>query len=161
MITLRVHPRASRRRAEWKDGVLHVWVTAPPVGGAANRAVLEAVAREMGVAVSALTLRSGARGRTKLVELAGSGRAKSAAHTEPVNPASQIAHRALELAHGFLTQSEAELLDMAEGDPNALFDASQMVRKQASAGKASEHSAEHLAFSLITSAHEALRKSST
>lgn len=67
LISVRVHPRASRPRAAWNGDVLEVWVAAPPVGGAANRAVLEAVARVVGVPVSAVTLRSGAAGRTKLV----------------------------------------------------------------------------------------------
>ena len=69
LITVRVHPRASRPRAEWNGDVLEVWVSAPPAEGAANRAVLEAVAKVVGVPVSAVTLRSGARGRTKLVEV--------------------------------------------------------------------------------------------
>jgi hypothetical protein len=69
LITVRVHPRASRARTEWRAGVLEVWVNAPPVEGAANQAVLEAVAKAMGVRPSAVTLRSGARSRTKVVEL--------------------------------------------------------------------------------------------
>jgi uncharacterized protein len=69
LITVRVHPRASRAKAAWKGDVLEVWVTAPPVEGAANQAVLRAVARELGVPVSALSLRSGARGRIKIVEV--------------------------------------------------------------------------------------------
>ncbi|HEY4889016.1 MAG TPA: DUF167 domain-containing protein [Candidatus Dormibacteraeota bacterium] len=70
-ITVRVHPRASRAKSAWKGEVLEVWVTAPPVEGAANQAVLRAVARELGVPVSAVSLRSGARGRLKTVEVAG------------------------------------------------------------------------------------------
>ena len=67
---MRVHPRASRARVASRDGGLDIWVTAPPVGGAANRAVLQALAVHLGVPVSALKLRSGARGRTKVVEVA-------------------------------------------------------------------------------------------
>jgi uncharacterized protein YggU (UPF0235/DUF167 family) len=44
-------------------------VTAAPVEGAANVAVIKAVARELGVRPSAVSLRSGARGRTKIVEI--------------------------------------------------------------------------------------------
>lgn len=51
--------------------MLEVWVTAPPIEDAANRAVLEAVARELGVRRSAVTLRSGARSRTKVIEVQG------------------------------------------------------------------------------------------
>ncbi|MGA7912432.1 MAG: DUF167 domain-containing protein [Candidatus Dormiibacterota bacterium] len=69
LITVRVHPRASRARTEWKGEVLEVWVNAPPVEGAANQAVLEAVAKEMGVRLPAVSLRSGARSRTKVVEV--------------------------------------------------------------------------------------------
>jgi hypothetical protein len=71
LITVRVHPRASRARAEWKDGALELWITAPPVEGRANKAVLDAVARELRVPPSAVTLRSGARSRIKVVEIAG------------------------------------------------------------------------------------------
>jgi uncharacterized protein (TIGR00251 family) len=69
IVTVRVHPRASREKAEWNEGVMEVWVNAPPVEGAANRAVLRAVARRLGVPVSAVTLRSGARSRNKTVEV--------------------------------------------------------------------------------------------
>jgi uncharacterized protein YggU (UPF0235/DUF167 family) len=71
VITVRVHPRASRAKAVWMGDVLEVWVTAAPVEGAANQAVLRTVARELGVPVSALSLRSGARGRLKTVEVSG------------------------------------------------------------------------------------------
>lgn len=70
LVTVRVHPRASRARAEWSGNVLEIWVSAPPVEGAANQAVLEAVAKEMGVRPSAVRLRSGARSRTKVFEVA-------------------------------------------------------------------------------------------
>lgn len=49
---------------------------------------------------------------------------------------------------------------MAGGDLNALFEAAQIVRNRAS-GPASEHSGEHLAFSLITAAHTQLRTNGT
>jgi uncharacterized protein len=71
LVTVRVHPRAARARVERKGEVIEVWVTAPPVEGAANRAVLQAVAGELGVPVSALRLRSGLRSRTKTVEVMG------------------------------------------------------------------------------------------
>jgi uncharacterized protein len=71
LITVRVHPRASRAKTSWNGTVLEVWVTSPPVGGAANKAVLKAVADELDVPVSAVTLRSGANGRTKVVEVRG------------------------------------------------------------------------------------------
>jgi len=51
--------------------VLEVWVGAPPVVGAANRAVLKVVADELGVSPSSLRLRSGARSRIKTFEVRG------------------------------------------------------------------------------------------
>ena len=70
LLTVRVHPRASRARVERKGDVLEVWVSAPPAEGRANQAVVEAVARELGVAVSRVSVRSGARSRTKVIEVA-------------------------------------------------------------------------------------------
>jgi len=69
IITVRVHPRASRPKASWNGNLLELWVTAPPVGGAANKAVMKAVADQLDVPVSAVVLRSGGHWRTKVVEV--------------------------------------------------------------------------------------------
>ena len=69
-VTARVHPNATRARLAWDGAVLSIWVTAPAVEGAANRAVLAAAARWLGVRPSAVRIVSGARGRTKLLEVA-------------------------------------------------------------------------------------------
>jgi uncharacterized protein len=53
--------------------VLHVWVTARAVEGRANRAVVRAVARGLGVRASAVALVGGERGRDKLLEVEGGG----------------------------------------------------------------------------------------
>jgi len=49
------------------DGVLRARVTAPPVEGAANHALLRLLADELGVARRSVRLVAGAAGRTKLV----------------------------------------------------------------------------------------------
>jgi uncharacterized protein YggU (UPF0235/DUF167 family) len=49
--------------------VLEVWVSAPAAEGRANRAVLEAVARALKVPVGRVSVRAGARSRTKLIEI--------------------------------------------------------------------------------------------
>jgi len=69
VISVPVHPRASRTRSLWKDGLLELWVNAPPVEGAANEAVLAAVAKLFDVPESRVRLRSGAHSRLKLVEV--------------------------------------------------------------------------------------------
>lgn len=61
--------RLARRSPVTSVSVPLAWVTAPPLDGRANDAVLEAVAKELGVRVGALRLRSGARSRTKVIEV--------------------------------------------------------------------------------------------
>ncbi len=75
LITVRVHPRASRAKTSWNADVLEVWVTEPPVEGAANEAVLNAIAKELRVPRSAVSVRSGLGSRTKLVDVKGWRRA--------------------------------------------------------------------------------------
>ena len=63
-------PRAARDEVVgWETGVLRVRVTAPPVEGQANRAVVAVVARALGVRPSAVTLVTGERGRDKVFEV--------------------------------------------------------------------------------------------
>lgn len=71
-VRLRVQPRAARDAiVGWREGVLRVSVTAPPVEGEANRAVGTLLARALGVRPSAVAVVAGARGRDKLVRVAG------------------------------------------------------------------------------------------
>ncbi len=71
-LAVRVQPRASRDEIlGWRDGVLGLRVTAPPAEGLANAAVVALVARALGVRPSAVRLVRGARGRDKLVHVAG------------------------------------------------------------------------------------------
>jgi uncharacterized protein YggU (UPF0235/DUF167 family) len=70
-IAVRAHPGASRERVDWDGGVMHVWVTARAVDGAANRALVRAIARHLAVRASAVAVVTGARGRDKVVEVTG------------------------------------------------------------------------------------------
>lgn len=57
---VRLIPRASRNAiAGVREGVLHVRVTAAPVGGAANRALTEMLAKSLRVGGSAVRIESG------------------------------------------------------------------------------------------------------
>jgi uncharacterized protein len=69
-IAVLAHPGASRERVQWEGEILHVWVTARAVEGQANRALVRAVARTLGVRASAVRLVSGERARAKLFEVA-------------------------------------------------------------------------------------------
>ena len=64
-----VHPRSTRQRVEERDATLHVWVNAPPVEGAANEAVIAAVADHLRLPRSAVRLVAGSRSRRKVVEV--------------------------------------------------------------------------------------------
>lgn len=72
-MTVRVKPGASRVTVggSYGDGQLVVAVSKPPVDGAANAAVVSAVAAAFGVRRSAVRLISGQTARTKVLELDG------------------------------------------------------------------------------------------
>jgi uncharacterized protein (TIGR00251 family) len=72
-----VQPRASRPRLGPVHGDrLKVAVTAPPVDGEANAAVIELVARSLGVPRAAVSIVSGASSRRKSVHVAGIDRTR-------------------------------------------------------------------------------------
>jgi uncharacterized protein len=70
-ITVRVHPRAARRRRLWDGTRLELWVRQTPVDGAANAATIDEVARWLGIPRHRLRLVSGQTSRTKVVEIEG------------------------------------------------------------------------------------------
>ena len=73
-LSLRVQPRASRdEMVGVAGGAIRVRLTAPPVDGAANDALLRFLAARLGIPRSGLTLVSGQTGRNKVVEVDGMG----------------------------------------------------------------------------------------
>jgi uncharacterized protein len=70
-LTVRAHPRSSRRRLRWDGQTLEAWVTEPAAGNAANLAVISAIAEWLNVPRSAVRLLAGHRSRAKLVEVEG------------------------------------------------------------------------------------------
>ena len=71
-----VQPRASRAKlGPVHDGRLKVAVTSPPVDGEANAAVIELLAKSLGVAKSAVEVIAGASSRRKTIRVAGVARA--------------------------------------------------------------------------------------
>ena len=71
-LSIRVQPRASDSRIAGVHGdSLKVRLTAPPVDGAANAALVELLADTFGIAERSITIVAGASARTKIVELAG------------------------------------------------------------------------------------------
>jgi uncharacterized protein (TIGR00251 family) len=71
-VAIRVAPRASRDAIVGVlDGALKVALTAPPVEGAANDALVRLLAKALGVPKGAVRLVQGERSRDKVVEIAG------------------------------------------------------------------------------------------
>ena len=65
VLVVRVHPRSSKNRHARNDGDLHVWVTAPAVEGAANKAVIKYLAGVLELPVSRISIVSGETSRSK------------------------------------------------------------------------------------------------
>ncbi|MDE0592389.1 MAG: DUF167 domain-containing protein [Dehalococcoidia bacterium] len=72
-ITVRVQPRASRDEILGLNelGALRVRVKAPPVDDAANEALVQLLAKTLGVRKSSVTLVSGETARNKIIEVEG------------------------------------------------------------------------------------------
>jgi uncharacterized protein (TIGR00251 family) len=71
-----VQPRASRAKlGPVHDGRLKVAVTAPPVDGEANAAVIELLAKTLGVARGAVEVIAGTSSRRKTIRVRGVARA--------------------------------------------------------------------------------------
>lgn len=71
-LRLRIHlqPRAARTQIVGRHGeALKVQVHAPPVGGAANAALVDLLAQVLGLPRRAIRILHGATGRDKLVEV--------------------------------------------------------------------------------------------
>ena len=66
------HPNSKKPRIE-KDllGTLHVYVSAPPLEGRANRAVVEAVAGYLNLKKSQVSLARGEKSKMKVLEVMG------------------------------------------------------------------------------------------
>ncbi|MCH8092615.1 MAG: DUF167 domain-containing protein [Proteobacteria bacterium] len=80
-VAVRLTPKAANNRigdirasADGKEA-LRVWVTPPPESGKANTALIALLAKEWKMAKGDITIKTGARGRNKIVFLAGDPKA--------------------------------------------------------------------------------------
>ncbi|MBI5566339.1 MAG: YggU family protein [Chloroflexi bacterium] len=72
MLIVRVLPRASRNQVVGvEQGAIKIKLTAPPVEGAANAALIELIAGWLGVRRSSVSIVSGETARHKRVQVAG------------------------------------------------------------------------------------------
>ncbi|HWZ20329.1 MAG TPA: DUF167 domain-containing protein [Ktedonobacteraceae bacterium] len=70
-IHVRVIPRSSKNLIEWEEDGLKVHVTAPPVDGAANTALVALLAQYLAVPKRDIQIVRGTAGRSKIVEISG------------------------------------------------------------------------------------------
>ena len=83
-LRVRVQPRASRDGLSGeRDGALVVRLTAPPVEGRANEALVRFLAEELGVPRRQVRLVSGESSRTKVVSIEGVTADEVAARLQP------------------------------------------------------------------------------
>ena len=70
-VRVRVHAGSRALKIEQRGDELHVWVSAHPVDGKANLAVIEALAERYDVPKSTVRLTSGHTSKTKTFEIDG------------------------------------------------------------------------------------------
>ncbi len=69
---MRVLPRSSRNEIVGEaEGVLKIKLTAPPVEGAANQALVEFLSKKLKVSKSRISIITGQTGRSKVVAIEG------------------------------------------------------------------------------------------
>ena len=72
---VRVQPRASKNEiVEMQEDALKVRISAPPVKGKANRALIGFLAKQLGVKKSEIEIVSGHTSKTKTIQIVGKGR---------------------------------------------------------------------------------------
>jgi uncharacterized protein len=70
-INVRVIPRSGRNTLEWEEGGIRARLTAPPVDGAANAALITLLAERLALPKRNIEIVRGATGRQKIIEIAG------------------------------------------------------------------------------------------
>lgn len=70
-VNVRVMPRSSKNEMRWEGDSLKVRLTAPPVDGAANAALLKFLAARLKLPQSALQIVQGATSRQKVIQIDG------------------------------------------------------------------------------------------
>ncbi len=70
-LSVRVTPRSSSNRVQIVNGKVKAWVSAPPVDGEANLAVIKLISDFLGVPKSTVSISRGHSSRDKVLEISG------------------------------------------------------------------------------------------
>lgn len=70
-IDVKVIPRSSKNKIEFDGESLRIKITAPPVDGKANKAIVALLAKTLSVAKSAIVIVRGETGKNKLIRIDG------------------------------------------------------------------------------------------
>ncbi|GCE47479.1 hypothetical protein EI42_01016 [Thermosporothrix hazakensis] len=70
-ISVRVIPRSGKNSLEWEQGTIKARLTAPPVDGAANAALIDLLAQSLAVPKRSIQIVRGETGRQKTLEIEG------------------------------------------------------------------------------------------
>jgi uncharacterized protein len=70
-LNVRVIPRSSKNALSWEEEIVTVHLTAPPVNGAANEALIALLAKRLDLPKRAFQIIQGSTGRQKVVEIEG------------------------------------------------------------------------------------------
>ena len=71
-LSVRIQPRSSKNDVTvMEDGSLKIRLTAPPVDGAANEALIKFLASELGIAKSQIEIVSGHTAKNKIIRISG------------------------------------------------------------------------------------------
>lgn len=66
-IKVHANPKSSKNAfVDWKEDVLYIKITAPPVDGAANEAIVKFLAKELNIKKSQVSLQKGDKSREKV-----------------------------------------------------------------------------------------------
>ena len=93
-LSIRIQPRASKNEITWmENGGLKIRLTAPPVDGAANEALIRFLAETLSVTKSQVDIVSGHTSRDKIVRISGVGNADAERLLNIKEKRSNISHK--------------------------------------------------------------------
>ena len=69
LLNIKVIPNAKKEQIKKSDNGLRIYVTVPPEGGRANRAVIKLLSKELDIAKSKIEIIKGEKTREKIIKI--------------------------------------------------------------------------------------------